>query len=381
MARCSISIRFLRPDDRPATTSVCATFCRLTKTWAYFVCNLLDKAIALPTKLISYWVGPPVALEVRGIWVNIHTRQYIPWWAGLIRKKQFAYICLVLQQWIGKVWINLLCTPEVNRWKLESHTHTQRRDGFHPSVRFQLQHQVLVQVEVEGFAGNVFLRKSPHLAFGIPFRHSLGRLGLDDLSMTNLQNRLLCLCLSIWLADTSLLALTLEHSPWSLVLLVPIQLPSPISQFPVGGVNIETGFVYRRHTYRTFCVISCLDSLFSRWDLGASWMKGKAVGLWADKRKLPVVSPRIFYLHFVSGNKRLSLNWDSNQTLRCASRRFPGESGWKCPFWTSHSHYLPKSPPFILWGISLIEGDCLSLNSIPGGHAFALYLQLEKYSR
>jgi len=99
-------------------------------------------------------------------------------------------------------------------------------------------------------------------AFGIPFTT------LADLSMTNLQNRLLCLCLSIWLADTSP-ALTLERL--RLRSAVPgFQFTVPSSQFPVGGVNNQTGFVYRRHTYRTFCVISCLDSLFSRWDLGAS---------------------------------------------------------------------------------------------------------------
>lgn len=258
---------------------------------------------------------------------------------------------LSFQQWIGKVWINLLCTPEVSLLSRRA-THKGRIPSFRPvfGPDFELLtgnweqgrgNRELGFRQGSGTLGPRFCEKKP--AFGIPFLPLW-----PDLSMTNLQNRLLCLCLSIWLADTSPALNTRASSSCFSISSSRIpnpesRVPHPSSLFsvhssPVDGVNNQTGFgVPPPHIPHTFLCDSLSRLLIFPVGFGClhEWMKGKAQSPGpvrlepkkssADKRKLASVLASIETIikHSCCGSHWWKWWWSM---------------GVECPFWTTHSH-------------------------------------------
>lgn len=132
----------------------------------------------------------------------------------LIRKKQFAYVCraplllllLLFQQWIGKVWINLLRTPRVKCWVEKPHTAAATAGA--AAILSRAARSIPFEPRRDGTTE--FYENLP--AFGLPLAGLGLRLGplqfwhcgrlINDKSPKSF---LFCHCqwLSIWLVDTS----------------------------------------------------------------------------------------------------------------------------------------------------------------------------------
>lgn len=290
-------------------------------------------------------------------------------WASLIRKKQFAYICLVVQQWIGKVWINLLCTPEVSRWAGEPHTITIGRiPSFRPVW-------VLPWVLLGHWDWDLVSAKSPHLAALLPlwptYQWQISKIVYSAFA---------CQFGSLTLP----LALTLERCPRPPV--ASSQLAARSSQLSAHSSQLAV-----LTTRQVLCTAATHTALFvwfrvstpyfpgGIWGLGFmnerqsqewDWDRDRYRDPWApksaDKRKLP---------------QRLGLDWDNNQTLSPGGESGCGSGWWW--WWVGVSGRVsvsvldltqplgPKSPSFIERTLGDWRACQLPPNSIPMGNDYA----------